>query len=143
MKRTHIHVGVSNIAESVARYAALFGAQPSVLKEDYAKWLLDDPALNFAISTREGQPGAVSHLGIQLDDETELSELADRVRKAGARTEPETNAHCCYARSDKEWTQDPDGLIWELFVTHDQDEAFGEARAPDARGEDAGKACCG
>lgn len=145
MKRTHIHVGVSDLTAAITRYSALFGAAPVLVKDDYAKWLLDDPQLNFAITTRDGKPGEVSHLGIQLDSEEELDALAAGLRDVDAPLSADRDAHCCYAKSDKEWTVDADGIAWELFVTHEQDESFGEDRAPHAAGPKNGetaKVCC-
>lgn len=144
MKRTHIHIGVSDLNAAITRYSALFGAAPVLAKDDYAKWMLDNPQLNFAISSREA-PGEVSHLGLQLDDEDALDSLAGDLRAAGAPLSAERGAHCCYARSDKEWTEDADGIAWELFVTHEQNEAFGKDRDPASPGIDSAKtsACCG
>jgi len=139
MKRTHIHVGVADLDAAIHRYTALFGAAPALVKDDYAKWMLDDPALNFAISTREGAPGHISHLGLQLESVEALESLTSELRGADAPVQSDREAHCCYARSDKEWTEDADGIAWELFVTHDQDEAFGDDSGPlGAKAE----ACC-
>lgn len=137
MKRMHVHIGVADLDASIQHYSAVFGAEPGVRKPDYAKWLLDDPQLNFAISARTGETG-IEHLGMQFEDEAELADIAARLNEAHAETRPEANAHCCYARSEKEWAKDPDGVEWEFFVTHGDAETFGE----DRRDETAAPACC-
>ena len=129
MKRLHVHVHVKDLGESIAFYRALFGAAPVVEKGDYAKWLLDDPAVNFAISSRCGDSG-VSHLGFQLEDEGELTTLTGRLTAAGHGTLDQRDAKCCYARSDKAWASDPQGVAWENFVTHGAIETFGEDLEP-------------
>jgi catechol 2,3-dioxygenase-like lactoylglutathione lyase family enzyme len=128
MKRFHVHVNVHDLDASIRFYSNLFDTAPAVVKHDYAKWMLDDPRLNFAISTRERAPG-VDHLGIQADDAAELAEIGQRLAAADAVALIETGTTCCYARSDKYWAEDPQGLRWETFQT------FGEATtyyAPDA-----------
>ena len=131
MKRLHVHLHVKDLGESIAFYRALFGEAPAVEKHDYAKWLLDDPAVNFAISSRCGDTG-VSHLGFQLDDHDQLAALTGRLREAGTGTLDQTDAKCCYARSDKAWANDPQGVAWESFVTHGAIETFGEDLEPGA-----------
>jgi len=131
MKRMHLHVSVPDLARSIDFYATLFGAPPSVVKPDYAKWSLDDPRVNFAISQRGAAVG-IDHVGMQVETAAELDELAGRLKAAGARTFDETATTCCYARSDKSWVRDPAGVRWETFFT------FGEATT---YGEDA--SCCG
>ncbi|MFC4160288.1 ArsI/CadI family heavy metal resistance metalloenzyme [Chitinimonas lacunae] len=116
MKRLHVHVAVKNLEESVRFYRGLFAAEPTVHKDDYAKWMLDDPLVNFAISTRSETTG-LSHLGIQVDSNAELTELAQRAISAGLVTMPEEGANCCYAQSDKQWVADPQGILWEAFHT--------------------------
>jgi catechol 2,3-dioxygenase-like lactoylglutathione lyase family enzyme len=116
MKRFHVHVSVRDIEESVGFYSTLFAAAPSVHEREYAKWMLDDPRVNFAISTRSGTPG-IDHLGIQADNAEELSELGARLDAAGQAVVPEAGAECCHARSDKFWTEDPQGTRWETFHT--------------------------
>ena len=113
MKRMHIHLGVTHLEQSVTFYSSLFGAEPSVLHADYAKWMLDDPRVNFAISTRSGKVG-LDHLGIQAEDALELAELESRAKAAGAPVIEEGGA-CCYMESDKYWTVDPAGIPWEQF----------------------------
>ena len=116
MKRFHIHVGVENLDESIRFYSALFGAEPVKTKSDYAKWLLEDPRVNFAISTRAKKQG-VDHLGIQVDEERELTEVRDRLKGADVAVVEEGETVCCYARSDKSWVQDPAGIAWETYRT--------------------------
>lgn len=116
MKRMHIHVGVESLAESIRFYTALFAAQPVKSEQDYAKWMLDDPFINFAISTRSGKKG-VDHLGLQVSDENELAQMRDRLKNADMTIYDEGEAACCYARSDKSWVKDPAGIGWETFRT--------------------------
>lgn len=120
MNRFHLHLNVADLGKSVDFYRGLFGAEPSVLRADYAKWMLDDPRINFAISTMGRTPG-VDHVGIQVDDAAGLAEIGRRLDAAEAAVLPEAGATCCYARSDKLWTEDPQGLRWETFHT------FGES----------------
>ncbi len=115
MKRLHIHVGVDDLESSVRFYGTLFGATPAKLTEDYAKWMLDDPKINFAISTRV--KGGVDHLGIQVDNEAELQDLRERLAQADMATFDEGETSCCYARSDKTWVRDPAGVAWEAYRT--------------------------
>ena len=128
MKRLHVNLGVEELGPSVAFYTALFGAAPDVLKHDYAKWLLDEPAVNFAITSCCGGAG-VHHLGIQADDEAELSEVVQRMRAAGGTGDPERQVTCCYARQDKAWATDPQGVRWEAFRTFEQD-GLAASKAP-------------
>lgn len=123
MKRLHIHVGVENLDQSIRFYSALFGAEPVKTKPDYAKWMLDNPHVNFAISTRTGDTG-VNHLGIQVDEESELSELRTRLKKADMSVVDEGETVCCYARSDKSWVHDPAGIPWEAYRTMEDAEIF-------------------
>jgi catechol 2,3-dioxygenase-like lactoylglutathione lyase family enzyme len=140
MKRFHVHVGVTDLEKSIRFYSALFGTQPSVRKDDYAKWQIEDPKVNFAISTRAGEPG-VDHLGIQAENGSELEEIGSRLAQADVAVAPQKGASCCYARSDKYWTVDPQGLAWESFHTLDSAPVYGEDRA--RSGEKAKAACCG
>ena len=117
MKRFHVHVNVQDLDQSIRFYAQLFGAEPSVRKDDYAKWMLDDPRVNFAISRRVRATG-VDHLGLQAEDPAELEQIGARLRAADAVTLAETGTTCCYAQSDKYWSEDPQGLRWESFYTH-------------------------
>ena len=116
MKRLHLHVAVPDLAQSIGFYATLFGAQPTVVKDDYAKWMLDDPRINFAISNTGRAPG-IDHLGLQVDSGEALAALGQRLQAAGGTVVPEEGAVCCYARSDKAWTEDPQGTRWETFHT--------------------------
>ena len=116
MKRFHVHVAVENLEASTRFYAAMFGAQPTVLKTDYAKWMLDDPRLNFAISERAGNAG-LNHLGFQADTDEELEEIHARLQTADTIVSAEKGANCCYAKSDKYWAEDPSGIPWESFRT--------------------------
>jgi catechol 2,3-dioxygenase-like lactoylglutathione lyase family enzyme len=116
MKRLHVHVAVKDLAESTRFYSTLFGVQPTVAKPDYAKWMLDDPRVNFAISTRSGDSG-VDHLGLQVDSREELAAVAGQLASAGETIAEQTATTCCYARSDKAWVKDPEGIAWETFYT--------------------------
>lgn len=128
MKRLHIHVAVEDFAESVRFYSALFAAAPTVAKPDYAKWMLDDPRVNFAISARGGASG-VQHLGIQVEDAAELAEVFGRLAAAGRPVLEEAGATCCYARSEKQWVSDPQGVPWETFLTHGESTVYGDGGA--------------
>lgn len=139
MKRIHIHIAVNELAESIGFYATVFGESPSVEKEDYAKWALEDPAINFAISKR-GHSSGVNHLGIQVDSEDELAEIAKRLDDAEIDSSPEEGASCCYAHSNKHWALDPQGIAWESFYTLGDIAVFGEDTKMDAADESS--ACC-
>ena len=125
MKRLHVHVAVEDLARSIGFYSTLFNAAPVVLKDDYAKWMLDDPRVNFAISDRSSVAG-VDHLGIQTETGEELAELAGRLKAAGEVTRDQEAATCCYARSDKAWVNDPNGVRWETFHTFGEAVTYGE-----------------
>jgi hypothetical protein len=129
MKRFHVHVSVGDLAQSIRFYSTLFGSGPSVVKEDYAKWLLDDPRVNFAIS-RRGLTAGVDHPGVQVDSGQELAALEAQLRRADAGLVAEPNTTCCYARSDKYWVTDPQGVAWEAFHTLGSAPVFGESAAP-------------
>jgi catechol 2,3-dioxygenase-like lactoylglutathione lyase family enzyme len=124
MKRLHVHVAVDNLERSIGFYSALFAAKPSVTKSDYAKWMLDDPKVNFAISAR-GSRG-VDHLGIQVETDDELRELAGRLKAAGEATRDQEATTCCYAQSNKAWVNDPSGIRWETFFTFGEATTYGE-----------------
>ncbi|MEQ8858786.1 MAG: ArsI/CadI family heavy metal resistance metalloenzyme [Pseudomonadales bacterium] len=115
MKRFHMNVGVSDLNRSTAFYTTLFGVPPSVVKDDYAKWMLDDPRLNFAISTHVA--AGVDHVGVQAENEVEFQALRGRLAEAELELRDQPDVVCCYARSGKAWLHDPDGLAWETFVT--------------------------
>jgi catechol 2,3-dioxygenase-like lactoylglutathione lyase family enzyme len=139
VKRLHVHVAVESLQESVKFYSVLFGGEPSVRKDDYAKWMLDDPRVNFAISARGRVPG-VDHLGIQVEAREELTEVAGRLRSAEAKLFDEGPTTCCYAKSEKAWVRDPSGVSWETFHTTGESTTYGENRAA---GEGPGtSACC-
>lgn len=142
MKRFHVHAHVEDLRASVAFYSKLFAAQPTRLEADYARWMLDDPRINFAISTRGAKPG-VDHLGFQTDDEAELAELRDRARAADMALLDEGITSCCYAHASKHWIADPQGIAWEHFHTLGDIPVFGQEVTPAADGETAAAACCG
>lgn len=123
MKRIHIHVGVEKLDESIRFYSAIFGAQPVKTKADYAKWMLEDPRVNFAISTRASKNG-VDHLGIQVEENEELEELRGRIRSADLAVFDEGETVCCYANSEKSWVQDPAGIAWEAYRTMEDAQIF-------------------
>ncbi|MDP3267809.1 MAG: ArsI/CadI family heavy metal resistance metalloenzyme [Legionella sp.] len=123
MKRFHIHIGVDNLADSIRFYNALFGADPVKVKSDYAKWMLEDPRINFAISTRAGKHG-VEHLGIQVDDTTELEALRNQFSQANISTHSDGETTCCYAKSEKSWVSDPTGIAWEAYHTMEDAQFF-------------------
>jgi catechol-2,3-dioxygenase len=132
MKRFHIHVGVKDLNHSVQFYSTLFGQQPTKLKEDYAKWMLEDPRINFAISTRSNEEG-VDHLGFQVDENSELTELTERLKKADLGIYGEGTTTCCYAESNKAWVKDPSGIAWETYQTMADAEVFSEKpKTPEA-----------
>ena len=116
MKRLHVHVSVNDLDASVRFYSQLFASGPTVHKPDYAKWMLEDPRVNFAISQRDGKPG-VQHLGIQVESRSELAEVYERLRRADAPVIEEGQTTCCYAQSEKSWIDDPQGVQWETFLT--------------------------
>ncbi|SDC57354.1 ArsI/CadI family heavy metal resistance metalloenzyme [Paraburkholderia lycopersici] len=138
MKRMHIHVSVDNLDESIRFYRAMFGnAEPTVLKPDYCKWELADPAVNFAISKRGAKLG-VDHIGIQVETEAELAEMNARFAAAGLPVDEQIGTTCCYAKSDKAWTVDPQGVAWETFRTLESAPVYGMSHAPAATSG----ACC-
>lgn len=138
MKRMHIHVSVENLEDSIRFYRAMFGnAEPTVLKPDYCKWELTDPAVNFAISKRGAKPG-VDHIGIQVETEAELAEMNARFAAAQLPVEQQTGTTCCYSRSDKTWTIDPQGVAWETFRTLESAPVYGTSHEPAATST----ACC-
>ena len=127
MKRLHVHVAVDDLDRSVAYYRALFDAEPTVLKADYAKWALADPAINFAISDRDRAAG-VDHLGIQVESAAELEDVTRRLAAAEQVAVPESDAVCCYATSEKTWSRDPSGVVWETFWSHGQSRTYGRTQ---------------
>ncbi len=158
MKRLHVHVSVDDLARSTAFYSALFGVQPVVLKDDYAKWLVDDPRVNFAVSKKNGNTIGLNHLGIQAEEEGELEALYRSLGDANIATVDEKCARCCYAESDKHWAVDPSGLVWEAYRTMGEIAIYGEdrgvgvdpliraARSADVKPSEPtqdGESCCG
>ena len=148
MKRFHVHVAVDDLAQSIRFYSTLFAVEPTVVKDDYAKWMLEDPRVNFAISTvgnhtgrlerGEHRPVGISHLGIQVEDADELGEVYERLSQAGRPVIAEKDVVCCYARSDKQWSADPSGVAWETFLTHEQATVYGTSGAIRRLGDDGG-----
>ncbi len=152
MKRMHLHVAVDDLAQSTAFYSALFGGPPTVAKPDYAKWMLEDPRVNFAISARGAKPG-LDHLGLQVDNGEELNALRTQMSAANISTHSEGETTCCYARSEKSWVQDPSGIAWEAYHTMGEAQFFNAATQkgpssercglkPTAAGEAAKTGCC-
>ena len=153
MKRMHIHVGVERLDESIRFYNALFCAEPVKTRDDYAKWMLEDPRVNFAISTRAAKTG-IDHLGVQVEEDSELEELRARLKSAEMSVFDEGETLCCYARSDKSWVQDPAGIAWEAYKTMEDVQFFDSAEPPESAatcsppGDDqaspaTGRGCCG
>ena len=136
MKRFHVHLHVDDLDRSVAFYSKLFDATPARLEADYAKWMLDDPRINFAISTR-GAAAGIDHLGIQTDDAAELDALKARAQAADLALQDEGATSCCYARSEKHWITDPQGIAWEHFHTLGNIPVFSEAQKAEPAA-----ACC-
>jgi len=134
MKRLHVHVSVKDLADSIRFYTGLFAAEPTVLKDDYAKWMLEDPRVNFAISMRSEATG-LNHLGIQVESDDELAEIEQRAMAAGLAAIPEMGVNCCYAESDKQWITDPQGIVWEAFYSKGEIPVYGGQR-------DSKEACC-
>ena len=139
MKRLHLHVSVPELEPAIAFYSMLFDAAPTVVKADYAKWMLEDPRVNLAISARN-RAGGVDHVGIQVDSAEELGVLASRLKQAGAATFDQEATTCCYAKSDKSWVTDTAGVRWETFFTHGEATSYGEDGVLPAP---AASACCG
>ena len=140
MKRLHVHVGVTDLSTSIGFYSTLFGAEPTVTKDDYAKWMLEDPRVNFAISSGNHAAKGIEHLGIQVENGEELTEVYDRLKAADRPVLEEGATTCCYAKSEKSWIADPDGVVWEAFLTSGESTVYGDSPALEAIGE--GGACC-
>ena len=126
MKRLHLHIAVEDLDRSIGFYSTLFGAQPSVVKDDYAKWMLEDPRVNLAISQRDRAAAGVDHVGVQAENAAELAEMATRLKAAGETTFDQEATTCCYAKSDKSWVTDPSGVRWETFHTFGETTTYGE-----------------
>lgn len=139
MKRLHVHVAVNDLQHNIHFYSSLFNSEPTVQKEDYAKWMLDDPRVNFSISNRSNKTG-LDHLGIQAEDGDELAELKQNIEKADAPIKTEEGTACCYAKSDKHWTLDPQGIAWETFHSMGEIPTFNEAKP--ATEQEKSSACC-
>lgn len=129
MKRLHVHISVSRLDQSIRFYSALFQAPPTIRKADYAKWMLEDPRVNFAISAKGDRQPGLNHLGIQAEEDGELEGLYAALGAANISTHDQTCAKCCYAESDKHWASDPDGLVWETFRSMRQIAVYGNDRA--------------
>ena len=143
MKRLHVHVSVEDLDKSIGFYSALFAAKPAVVKDDYAKWMLEDPRVNFAISRRANAPG-LDHLGIQVESGEELQDVYGRLRQAGSAVLEVGPTTCCYAKSEKSWIDDPTGIAWETFLTSGESTVYGDSSktsSGEARIAHA-KACC-
>jgi len=143
MKRLHVHVGVDNLDRSKTFYSALFGAKPTVAEPDYAKWMLDEPRVNFAISSEGHAANGIEHLGIQVEDADELTEVYGRLAAAGRPVLEEGATTCCYAKSEKSWITDPDGVVWEAFLTNGGSTVYGDSPELSARSASAvEESCC-
>jgi catechol 2,3-dioxygenase-like lactoylglutathione lyase family enzyme len=140
MKRFHVHVSVDDLEANIRFYSTVFGSAPSVVKPDYAKWMLEDPRVNFAISQRGARPG-LDHLGVQVDSDGELAQLREQVGQAEIAALDQTGAACCYAKSNKYWVTDPQGIAWETFHTLDSVPVFGEDNRS-APAEQKAASCC-
>jgi catechol-2,3-dioxygenase len=140
MKRMHVHVSVADISNAIRFYSALFESQPTVVKPDYAKWMLEDPRVNFAISTRGREPG-LDHLGIQVENQNELREVYARLHQAGDNVIEQGHTTCCYAKSEKSWIDDPAGISWETFLTSGEATNYGDSVERGARIAHE-RACC-
>jgi catechol 2,3-dioxygenase-like lactoylglutathione lyase family enzyme len=132
MKRLHVHVGVNDLNQSIGFYSTLFGMKPTVVKDDYAKWMLEDPRVNFAISAGLHARKGIEHLGIQVDNGEELSEVYGRLKDVGRPVLEEGKTTCCYAKSEKSWVSDPDGVVWEAFHTTGESTVYGDSPEIDA-----------
>lgn len=139
MKRLHVHMKVGDLAASIHFYSTLFASEPSVRKDDYAKWMLDDPRVNFAISNRGAEAG-IDHLGIQAEDQAELHEVYDRLKAAEGTVLNEGVTTCCYAQSEKTWIADPQGVAWETFLTTGESTVYGTSAKLDRLKADS--VCC-
>jgi catechol 2,3-dioxygenase-like lactoylglutathione lyase family enzyme len=148
MKRLHVHVAVDDLQQSIRFYATLFAAEPSVVKPDYAKWMLADPRVNFAISARGHEHAGLDHLGIQVEDAAELVEVQGRLKCAEGPVLEEGLTTCCYAKSEKSWITDPSGIAWEAFLTHGESTVYGHSaeladRRAQAKDQAMAAGCCG
>lgn len=142
MKRLHVHVGVKDLDQSIRFYSTLFGADPTVTKDDYAKWMLDDPRVNFAISSNHHAAKGIEHLGIQAENNDELAEVYGRLKAADRPVLEEGATTCCYAKSEKSWISDPDGIVWEAFFTNGESTVYGDSPELSAVSANAAAANC-
>lgn len=143
MKRFHVHVGVSDLGRSIEFYKTLFAAEPTVIKDDYAKWMLDDPRVNFAISSGGHAAAGIEHVGLQVETHEELGEVYHRLKAADTPVLEEGATTCCYAKSEKSWIADPDGVVWEAFLTNGEATVYGDSPALSAVSAGATpSACC-
>ncbi|HEY9552897.1 ArsI/CadI family heavy metal resistance metalloenzyme [Allosphingosinicella sp.] len=142
MKRLHVHVGVEDIDRSVTFYSTLFDVEPTVRKDDYAKWMLDDPRVNFAISAGNHAAKGIEHLGIQAENDEELAEVYGRLKAADRPVLEEGATTCCYAKSEKSWIADPDGVVWEAFFTNGEATVYGDSPALTALSDNAAENVC-
>jgi hypothetical protein len=142
MKRLHVHVAVDDLAQSIRFYSTLFATEPTVVKDDYAKWIIEDPRVNFAISKLPGRTAGISHLGIQAEDETELAEVYDRLARAERPIVEAKATTCCYAKSDKQWIADPQGVPWETFFTYGEATVYGEGSLSKLKEATERAVCC-
>ena len=142
MKRPHVHVGVNDLGRSIQFYSTLFGSQPTVAKPDYAKWMLDDPRVNFAISSNHHAASGIEHLGIQVENAEELGEVYGRLKAADRPLLEEGATTCCYAKSEKSWISDPDGIVWEAFFTSGDATVYGDSPLLTAVSSAADRSCC-
>ncbi len=141
MKRIHIHVAADDLAHSIGFYSALFAVAPAVVKPDYAKWMLEDPRVNFAISTRGKTPG-LDHLGIQVENKDELGDVYARLHEAGGNVIEQGQTACCYAKSEKSWIEDPAGIAWEAFLTIGESTNYGDGSGENMARVAHEKSCC-
>ena len=144
MKRLHVHVTVENLSTSIQFYSTMFGVEPTVTKPDYAKWLLDDPRVNFAISMGNHERPGIQHLGVQVESPAELGEVYGRIQAAERPVLEEGRTTCCYAKSEKSWISDPDGVVWEAFYTDGEATTYGDSPALETLAmAPAAAKCCG
>src|SRR5579859_7001035 len=143
MKRLHVHVAVDDLKQSLGFYSSLFAAEPFVDKQDYAKWMLDDPRVNFAFSAR-GRSLGLDHLGIQVENKGELNEVYARLRRAGGKVVEQVETSCCYAKSEKSWIDDPAGIAWETFHTKGESTVYGDGSGENTAriAHEKASACC-
>ncbi len=142
MKRLHVHVGVADLDQSIRFYSTLFAAEPTAVMEDYAKWMLDDPRVNFAISAGKHDHKGIQHLGVQAASVDELGEVYGRLKAAERPVLEEGRTTCCYAKSEKSWITDPDGVVWEAFFTDAEATTYGDSPALGTLSDSVGDKCC-